>query len=142
MDFAKNGPIIVALATVLLLIVILVVGAARRSEEDLEAAPVTDFSRAPRKCTVRFYQPSAGVYCVKDGGRDPVCANLPIPAIIRANETAGMERCSEIEWGFGCDPGILCALQESGANLISEGTAQKIRAEMCGQTAPLVCGYL
>jgi hypothetical protein len=70
---------------------------------------------------------------VKDGARQPKCESLPLPAIIAANEMSDSNRCDKVTWGFGCEKGMLCGLQQSGPNLVSSATAGKIAREQCGR---------
>lgn len=135
-----------ALAVVLLVIVILAASlaaaAAASGRERMQAAPATD-GIPVRECTTTFYTkvgPDGHTqYCVRDGGRPELCQSQALPAIIAANERSSPARCSQVVWGFGCDRGLLCGLQQSGPNLSSYMTASKLAKEQCGEDARLVC---
>lgn len=100
------------------------------------AAPATG-GRPVTDCMTRFYTvPGPGGlprYCVKDGEREAKCKPLPLPAIVAANEMSNPTQCNKVVWGFGCEKGVLCGLQQSGPNLVSPATADKIAREQCGR---------
>ena len=111
-------------------------------DDEMLAAPATD--KLPvDDCTVTFYtkvrSDGRTQYCVLDGERSPICQSQPLPAIIAANEQSSPSRCSKVVWGFGCDKGLLCGLQQSGPNLLTYDTADTIARKRCGSQKRLIC---
>ena len=96
-----------------------------------------------RSCTTAFFtrRSPAGQtqYCVRDGQSPPKCRAFPLAAIVAANEASDCAQCTHITWGFGCDKGLLCGLQQAGPNLASYATADKIARTHCGSRRRLSC---
>lgn len=108
----------------------------------IDAAHATD-GRAVLPCTITF---STSVdangkkqYCVHDDITPKRCAKTAQAAIIQSNEAPRHGRCARIMWGFGCDKGHLCGLQQAGPNLISYATADKLATQLCNITTRLLC---
>lgn len=112
------------------------------ADDEMLAAPPEDGEHVA-DCTTRFYtQPNAEgrtVYCIRDGTRPPRCESQPLAAIVAVNEDSSTTRCSHVSWGFGCDKGLLCGLQQAGPNLASYATADKIGRVQCGGRQRLSC---
>lgn len=106
----------------------------------LDAAPPIDGLPVERCVTRFFIRPEEKRrYCAQDGDNAAVhCHTQPTAAIVDANEDAGAARCTQIYWGFGCDPDLLCRLQQSGSNLVSDATAELVRKH-CGLPSRLSC---
>jgi hypothetical protein len=134
-------------AVIVLVIVLIVVGGISLRDYLFRVPsprePSNGITGVLRDCTTSFYAKlgpdGRALYCVKDGDRPAWCKRLPLPAIIEANEASDPSRCSDVVWGFSCNPGLLCGLKESGPNLVSGATADKIARDRCGHTARLVC---
>ena len=133
-----------------LLIILVIAGVTMSGDSDapgdeMAAAPATD-GRPVAKCTIRFYTTTtvptardpAGQtsYCVSDGRRKDKCEDSPLAAIIAANEMPDTTRCDKVAWEFGCEKGLLCGLQQSGPNLVSTATADKIAQKQCKHPWP------
>jgi hypothetical protein len=139
------SPLFAALLLLALLAILAVAAAGEprgRGSDEMLAAPAID-GRPADDCTTRFYtrvgSDGRTRYCVDDGKLGPKCEALPIAAIVAANEESDAARCSRVVWGFRCNKGLLCGLQQAGPNLVSYETANKIARARCGARRRLSC---